>query len=100
MDRYAAGKIEGLLLASRKLLEFAAEELRVATSGARQIELGIKLGRAISDLIDISREIYVDHPKLNPFLETERATAEWRAKQGKKPRTSKRPSGKRSRSRR
>jgi hypothetical protein len=83
MDKYAAGKIEGLLMAARKFLEFVAEELRVATSGAKKIELGVKIGHALADLIDISREIYAEHPKLNPFLEMEQATAEWRAIQRK-----------------
>ena len=57
MDKYAAGKIEGLLLSARKFLEFAAEELRVATSGPKKIDLGLKIAHALSDLIDISREM-------------------------------------------
>lgn len=84
MDKYTAGKIEGVLMAARKFLEFAAEELRVATSGAKKIELGVKIGHSIADLIDISREIYVEHPKLNPFLEMEQATAEWQAQKSPK----------------
>jgi len=77
MDKYTAGKIEGMLVASRRFIEIAAEELSAATSGAKKIELGVKMGHAIADLIDVSREIYVEHPKLNPFLEMEKATAEY-----------------------
>jgi len=77
MDKYTAGKIEGMLVAARKFMEIAAKELSAATSGAKKIELGVKIGHAIADLIHVSREIYVEHPKLNPFLEMEKATAEY-----------------------
>lgn len=83
MDRYTAGKIEGMLFASRKLIETAAEQLRMATSGAKQVELGMKIARALSELIDVSRDIYAEHPKLNPFLEVEKATAAWQRLNGK-----------------
>lgn len=83
MDKYTAGKIEGMLVASRRFIEIAAEELRVATSGVKKLELGVKIGDALSSLLDISREIYAEHPKLNPFLEMEQATAEWYAQQRK-----------------
>ena len=80
MNRYTAGRIEGLLFASRKSIEIASEELRVATSGMKRFELGVKIGAALSNLLDISREIYAEHPQLNPFLEMEKATAEWQAR--------------------
>lgn len=79
MNRYTAGQIEGMLFAARKSIELVAEELRVATSGAKRMELGVKAATALSSLIDISREIYTEHPQLNPFLDQEKATAEWQA---------------------
>lgn len=91
MDRYTAGRIEGLLFASRKFIEIAAEELRVATSGARRIELTVKIGRALAELLDVSRDIYAEHPKLNPFLDHEKATAEWQAQLQRKSSGKKRP---------
>ena len=68
-----------MLVASRKLMESAAQELNAVTSGAKKIELGVKIGHAIADLIDVSRHIYAEHPKLNPFREMEKATAEYQA---------------------
>ncbi len=68
-----------MLGASRKLMESAAQELSAATSGAKKIELGVKIGHAIADLIDVSRHIYAEHPNLNPFRDMEKATAEYQA---------------------
>lgn len=66
-----------MLFASRRFIEIAPEELRVATSGAKRIELGVKVATALSHLIGVSREIYAEHPQINPFLDREKATAEW-----------------------
>jgi hypothetical protein len=39
-----------------------------------------RLGIALTELLDLSREIYEEHPELNPHLEAEKATEELRCK--------------------
>jgi hypothetical protein len=79
MDKYTAAKIEGMLVAARHNIEFViADELRKATPPEKLRNRMLKLGRALTELIDLSREIYEEHPELNPHLEAEKATAELR----------------------
>jgi hypothetical protein len=80
MDKIAAAKVEGMLAAARIYLEAIADPLREAASESRRRPLMHKLGKALSELRDISLEIYEEHPEINPFLEQERWTAELRQK--------------------
>ena len=81
MDKYTAGKIEGMLVAVRHSIEFLiSKELRNASPPERQFPRMQKLGIVLAELIDLSRELYEEHPELNPHLEAEKATAELRRK--------------------
>jgi hypothetical protein len=91
MDKYTAGKIEGMLLAARRQLEGVAEHLRQATPPDKLHDHVLKIARAMSELVDLSREIYAEHPELNPYLEEERTSAqryaEYKRSKGRKPRS-------------
>ena len=79
MDKYTAGRIEGMLRAARHNIEFViAADLRAASPPERQFERMRKLGLALTELLDLSREIYEEHPELNPHLDAERTTEELR----------------------
>lgn len=81
MDKYTAGRIEGMLRAVRHNIEFfIADELRIASPPEKQRDRMTKLAMALTELVDLSREIYEEHPELNPHLEAERATEELRQK--------------------
>ena len=81
MDKYTAGRIEGMLRAARHNIEsLNANELRIASPPEKQFERMRKLGNVLTELLDLSREIYEEHPELNPHLEAERATEELRRK--------------------
>ena len=81
MDKYTAGRIEGMLRAARHNIQFViADDLRIASPPEKQFERMRKLGNALTELLDLSREIYEEHPELNPHLEAERATEELRWK--------------------
>ena len=86
MDKYTAGKIEGMLVAVRHSIEFAiADELRKAIPPEKLHSRMLKLGTALAELIDLSRELYDEHPELNPHLEAERETAEFRRRKAPLP---------------
>jgi hypothetical protein len=76
VDKYTAGKIEGMLLAARSHLAGIVDYLRDATPPEKLEGRALKIGRAMSELIDLSREIYDEHPALNPYLEEERTSAQ------------------------
>ena len=81
MDKYTAGRIEGMLRAARHNIEsLIANELRIASPPEKQRHRMTKLGAVLAELLDLSREIYEEHPELNPHLEAERATEELRRK--------------------
>jgi hypothetical protein len=81
MDKYTAGRIEGMLRAARHNIEsLIANELRIASPPEKQRHRMTKLGTVLAELLDLSREIYEEHPELNPHLEAERATEELRRK--------------------
>ena len=81
MDKYTAGRIEGMLRAARHNIGFLiADDLRVASPPEKQRPRMAKLGTVLAELLDLSREIYEEHPELNPHLEAERATEELRRK--------------------
>jgi hypothetical protein len=75
MDKYAAGKIEGMLFAARRQLELVAAELRETTPVKKRYPRVLKVGKAMAELVEPSWEIYDEHPELNPDLEAERAAA-------------------------
>jgi hypothetical protein len=81
MDKYTAGRIEGMLRAARHNMEsLIANEVRVASPPEKRFERLRKLGVALTELVYLSREIHEEHPELNPHLEAEKATEELRRK--------------------
>jgi len=69
MDKYTAGKIEGMLLAARRNLDGVAELLRGATPPETLRDRMLKIGTAMAELLHLSWEIYGEHPELNPDRE-------------------------------
>jgi hypothetical protein len=76
MDKSAAGKIEGMLSAARRQLELVAAELRETTPVKKRRPLILKIGTAMTELVELSWDIYDEHPELNPDLEAERTNAQ------------------------
>lgn len=72
MDRYTAGRIEGMLLASRVQLEGICDLIRENSPKRKQHGLILRIATAIAELLETSREIYKEHPRLNPYLEFEK----------------------------
>jgi hypothetical protein len=66
MDPYTAGKIEGMLQGARAHLEAIADDIRQATPEAMRHDRLMKIGRALTELLDLSNEIYAEHPALEP----------------------------------
>jgi hypothetical protein len=72
MDRYTAGRLEGMLRMSRQQIEAFGHELHQVLPRDRRQELMFKLGNAMTELLDISWAIYEEHPALNPHPKAER----------------------------
>ena len=81
MDKYTAARIDGMLVAVRHSIEFLiAEELRNASPPEKQLPRMQKIGIALAELLDLSWEIYEEHPELNPDRERWEAAEELRSK--------------------
>ena len=78
MEQDKAAKLDGMVLATRMLLESLADYIRENVPDARRREIMLKVGTAMAELIDISRMIYDDHPRLNPYAEEEEIAARLR----------------------
>ena len=68
MEKENAAKLEGMLVASRLLLESFSDFIRENVPTDKRRTMMIKLGRAMSELVDVSRMIYDEHPDLDPHL--------------------------------
>jgi hypothetical protein len=66
MEKIAAAQLDGMLIAARRQIGEIADPLRVAAAPERLRDLMVKLGTAMSELLDISWEIYDEHPDLDP----------------------------------
>lgn len=81
MNKYTAGKNEGMLVAVRHSVEFViCDESRRASPPEKQFQRMRKLGIVLAELVDLSRELYEEHPELNPHIDAEKMTAELRRK--------------------
>jgi hypothetical protein len=76
MDKYAAVRLEGMLIASRRYLEAVADQVRETVPKNKRRKALLKIGRALTELVDISGEIYKEHPEANPYLESDRTSAQ------------------------
>jgi len=76
VDKYAAGKIEGMLLAARNHLDHVAEHLRGVSPPEKLRDHIHKIATAMSELLHLSWEIYDEHPELNPDHEAWTSSAE------------------------
>jgi hypothetical protein len=76
MDKYAAGKIEGMLLMILSNLDYVAHHFREASPPEKLRDRMLKIGRAMGEIIDLSRDIYKEHPELKPDLEAQKTAAE------------------------
>jgi hypothetical protein len=61
-----AAKLEGLIMASRMLLQALADHIRETVPEESRRPFLLKIGTAMAELIDISRAVYDEHPSLNP----------------------------------
>ena len=79
MDKYAAGKLEGMLVGARNQLGCAADHLRDVCPPEKLKERMLMIATALSELVHLSWEIYEEHPELNPEREAWERTAAERA---------------------
>jgi len=78
MDREAAEKLEGMLLASRAQIEQIAELVRTEVPAPQTRAVMLKIAAALAELIYVSRMIHDEHPHLNPYKDEEALAAEMR----------------------
>jgi hypothetical protein len=78
MDREAAEKLEGMVLASRAQIEQVAEFVRIEVPAPQTRAIMLKIAAALAELIYVSRMIHDEHPHLNPHGEEEVLAAEMR----------------------
>lgn len=78
MDKETAAKLEGMMLGSRMLLQSVADFVRESVPEQDRHAIALKIGTAMTELLDISWMIYGQHPGLNPYQEEERLAAERR----------------------
>ncbi len=76
MEKNEAVKIEGMLLGSRMHLSAVAEHLRTVSEGKKRKDMMLKIGKAMAELWEMSREIYEEHPDLNPHREAEKRVSQ------------------------
>lgn len=72
MEKEKAATLEGMLLASRTLLQGVADYARECVPDHQRRDVMLKIATATAELIDISRLIYDEHPELNPYSEEDR----------------------------
>jgi hypothetical protein len=76
VDKYTAGKIEGMLLAARRHLDHVADHLREVSPPEKLRDHMLKISTAVAELLHLSWEIYAEHPELNPDHEAWETSAE------------------------
>ena len=77
MDNKAA-TLDGMMRASRMLLEAMAGYVRESVPEDQQRKVMMKIGAAMGELTDISWMIYDEHPHLNPYPGETKLAAETR----------------------
>src|SRR6266851_1201784 len=75
MEKEKAATLEGMMLASRTLLQALADYVRENVPDQQRRAIMLKIGTATAELIDISRMIYDEHPGLNPYAEQDQLAA-------------------------
>ena len=78
MDKDKAATLDGMMRASRMLLEAMAGYVRESVPKDQQQKIMMKIGTALGELTDISWMIYDEHPHLNPYPEETKLAAEMR----------------------
>ncbi len=78
MDKETAAKLEGMMLGSRMLLQSIADFVRENVPEQDRHTIALKIGTAMTELLDVSWLIYDQHPSLNPYQEEERLARERR----------------------
>lgn len=78
MNRDKAATLEGMMLAARALLQGIADYTPEAAADPQRHTVMLKIGTAMSELIDVSRMIYGEHPDLNPYAEEDALAASLR----------------------
>jgi hypothetical protein len=67
-----------MLAGGRRYLEGIADHVRKASPIEKQFDRLHKIGVALTELLDLSRELYEEHPEVNPFLKEENAATDAR----------------------
>jgi hypothetical protein len=78
MDKDKAATLDGMMRASRMLLEAMAGYVRESVPEDQQQKVMMKIGTALGELTDISWMIYDEHPHLNPYPEETKLAAKMR----------------------
>jgi len=78
MEQDKAATLEGMMVASRMLLQALADYVRENVPHQQRRDIMLKIGTATAELIDISRMIYEEHPRLNPHTEQYQLAARMR----------------------
>ena len=78
MDKDKAATLDGMMRASRMLLEAMAGYVRESVPDDQRRQVMMKIGTALGELTDISWMIYDEHPHLNPYPEETKLAAEMR----------------------
>jgi len=79
MDKDKAATLDGMMRASRMLLEAMAGYVRESIPEDQRRQVMMKIGAALGELTDISWMIYDEHPHLNPYPEETKLAAEMRS---------------------
>jgi hypothetical protein len=80
MDLNKAAMLEDMLVISRDMLQGLADHVRDSVPVEQRREMLIKIGTAMTELLDISWMLHAEHPALNPYPEETRLGAEIRAR--------------------
>ncbi len=78
MDEETAARLEGMMLGSRMLLQSVADFGRENVPEQDRHAIALKIGTAMTELLDVSWLVYDQHPSLNPYQEEERLARERR----------------------
>jgi hypothetical protein len=79
MDKDKAATLDGMMRASRMLLEAMAGYVRESVPEDQRRQVMMKNGAALGELTDISWMIDDEHPHLNPYPEETKLAAEMRS---------------------
>lgn len=80
MELDKAAMLEGMVVLTRATLQGVADHVRDNVPDEYRREMLIKIGTAMTELLEISWMIHKEHPVLNPYPEETRLGEEMRAK--------------------